>query len=156
MGKKITTNPKSIEARQRKEEKKRAEHERIEKQKEDALWADEDKLVNRKINRKEEKEKKKQEELIKKQENKQLYEEELKSLKSAKPVTQKVTKAQIERTLEKERLEKEKLAKLNDENELIVNDKPLEENLNRIQPDLIVASGLDNAIKALEYVIRNF
>lgn len=149
MGKKIQTNPKSIEARQRKDEKKRVEQERVEKQKEDALWADDDKLVNRKINRKEEKEKKKQEELDKKLENKQLYEEELKSLKSAKPVpASKLTRAQIERTLEKEKSEKAKLAKSGDE-PASREDVPLEENLNRLEPDLAVASDVDAAIKVL-------
>lgn len=146
MGKKITTNPKAIEARQRKDEKKRAEQERVEKEKEDALWVDDDKLVNRKQNRKEEKEKKKQEELEKKLENKQLYEEELKNLKSAKPAASKLTRAQIEKTLEKERLEKAKLAKQDGES---TDDLPLEENLNRVQPDLAVASDVDSAIKVL-------
>ena len=149
MGKKIATNPKSIEARERKEEKKRVEKERVDKEKEDALWQDDDKLVNRKINRKEEKEKKKQDDLVKKQENKQMYEEELKSLKGKITTTQqKVTRAQIERTIEKERIEKEKLAKLNDEDDDKV---ALEENLNRIQPDLVVASDVDSAIQALRY-----
>ena len=150
MGKKITTNPKSLEARQRKDEKKRAEQERVEKQKEDALWVDDDKLVNRKINRKEEKEKRKQEELDKKLENKQLYEEELKNLKSAKPAASKVTRAQIERTLEKEKREKAKLAKTDDGP---ADDVPLEENLNRLQPDLALASDVDSAIKVLRLVL---
>lgn len=148
MGKKITTNPKALEARQRKDEKKRAEHERVEKQKEDALWVDDDKLVNRKLNRKEEKEKKKQDELEKKLENKQLYEEELKSLKSAKPAAPKLTRAQIETTIEKEKLEKAKSAKL-DDGTASRDDVPLEENFNRLQPDLAVASDVDSAIKVL-------
>lgn len=144
MGKKITTNPKSLEARERKEAKKRAENDKREKEKEDALWKDDDKLVNRKLNRKEEKEKKKQDDLVKKQENKQLYEEELKELKSAKPVVQKITRAQIERTIEREKAEKEKLIKREESSEPI-----LEENINRLQAESVVASGVDDALKAL-------
>lgn len=110
--------------------------------------------MNRKINRKEEREKRKQEELTKKQENKQIYEEELKNLKSAKPASgqTKLTRSQIERTLEKEKLEKERLAK-QDSKESNVDNIILEENLNRLQPDLVVASDVDSAIKALRYLI---
>ena len=52
MPKKLSTNPKAAEARERKEEKKKSERERIEKQKEDAYWEDNDKHVLRKQNRK--------------------------------------------------------------------------------------------------------
>lgn len=49
MPKKIGTNTKAVEARERKAAVKKAEHEKLEKAKEDALWADDDaKLAKKK------------------------------------------------------------------------------------------------------------
>ena len=45
-------NSKAVEARIRKDAQKQAEQERIQKEKEDALWVDEDKHIARKLQRK--------------------------------------------------------------------------------------------------------
>ncbi|XP_054720806.1 coiled-coil domain-containing protein 124-like [Uloborus diversus] len=102
MPKKFGTNSKSAEARERREAVKVAEKERKEREAEDALWKDDDKHVLRKQQRKDEREKKKQETLDKKLASKLAYEEEMNSIKSAKPVAPtKVTRADIAKIAQK-------------------------------------------------------
>lgn len=146
MPKKISTNPKALEARARKEEKKRSEQESVAKAKEDALWADDDKHVNRKLQRKDERDRKKQDELQKKQENKQLYDQEMGSYESkdkVKPV--KVTRTQIAAILESST--KAALRKKSD------SDDSIEENLNIVTPvDQVSARNIDEALSVLRWV----
>src|SRR5690349_21379371 len=109
MPKKIGINSKSAEANARKEEKKRNENEKSERDKEDALWREDDKHVLRKLNRKDEQEKKKNEAAAKKAELKAIYESEMGKEAQAKGkerVETKVTRAQITANLDK--LEKQK------------------------------------------------
>lgn len=101
MPKKLGTNPKAAEARERKQLKKEETNQKVKKATEDALWEDNDKQLQKKQNRKEEAEKKKAEALRKKNEAKQLLEQEMASIKGAKVQSQKITQAQIKAELEK-------------------------------------------------------
>ncbi|XP_078689805.1 coiled-coil domain-containing protein 124-like [Branchiostoma floridae x Branchiostoma belcheri] len=137
--KKWGDNPKAVEARTRKENKKREEHERLEKAKDDAYWADDDKHLKRKQQRKADKESKKQEHLEKKLEKQRLLEEEMAQLKG--PVSKtggggKVTQAQIQAQLEKEKQQAELKAKRVEPEEA-----PLEENVNKLIADQLSAEG---------------
>lgn len=90
-------NSKAVEAKARKDAAKKANDEAIAKKKEDELWRDDDKHVNKKLERQNEKEKKKLEQNQKKALNKAAYEEEAKVLETIKPSVKpaKVTRAQI-------------------------------------------------------------
>lgn len=101
MPKKIATNPKAMEARERKATQKKAVQDQAAKAAEDALWADDDKQAAKKKNRKEEEERKRVEQLRKKAENKALLEQEAASIKTAaKQSIQKITQAQIREEVE--------------------------------------------------------
>uniref|UniRef100_A0A1W7RAT8 Coiled-coil domain-containing protein 124 n=1 Tax=Hadrurus spadix TaxID=141984 RepID=A0A1W7RAT8_9SCOR len=145
MPKKFGTNTKSAEARARREEVKQAEKEKKQREAEDALWRDDDKHVLRKLNRKEEKDKKKQEMLDKKAALKAAYEEEMNSLKthSKTPTQTKVTRAEII-----SRLENSKAANTS-EKELMHDEKPLEENINRLRIEGEEARSVEEAISVL-------
>jgi hypothetical protein len=143
MPKKIGSNPKALEARARKEEKKRLEHEAVSKAKEDALWTDDDKHVNRKLQRKDDRERKKQEEQEKRLLNKQLYEQEMAEEKTAKPT--KVTRTQIAAILESEKTAKVKKSD---------SESSLEENTNVAPVEQVSARGIDQALAALGLVAR--
>lgn len=90
-------NSKAVEAKARKDATKKAKDEAVAKKKEDEYWRDDDKNVNKKLERQNEKEKKKLEQSQKKALNKAAYEEESKVLESIKPSVKptKVTRAQI-------------------------------------------------------------
>lgn len=142
MPKKMGINSKAVEARARKDEKKRAEQDRIQKEKEDAYWKDDDKQLLRKAQRKAEQEKKKEEALAKKAMKQALYAEEMASIKgpsggSSAPT--KVTRAQIASKLETKKVEVAKPK---------VIETPIEENLNRIQVEN-EARTVEEAIKVL-------
>ncbi|RWS28361.1 hypothetical protein B4U80_05736 [Leptotrombidium deliense] len=139
MPKKLTTNSKAVEARVRKEEKKRAEQDKIEREKEDAFWKDEDKHVMRKANRKEEKEKKRQEVADRKALNKAAYEEEMSSIHGNRAQGMKVTRAQISSVIEKTTTERPKK----------VVEEPIEENINRELVEGEVARNVTEAISIL-------
>ncbi|GBM70284.1 Coiled-coil domain-containing protein 124-B [Araneus ventricosus] len=142
MPKKFGGNTKAIEARERKDAVKNAEKEKKEREAEEALWRDDDKHVVRKQQRKEEKEKKKQEQQEKKLLSKMVYEEEMNSIKPPKPAPTKVTRAEIAKAVEKSANDKPKRELLHDE-------KPLEENVNRLQVEGEVARSVDDAIAVL-------
>ena len=145
MPKKISTNPKALEARARKEDKKRTEQEKTQKAKEDALWADDDKLIGRKVNRKDERERKRQEELEKKQLNKQLYEEEMNSIPTAKPQPPaKVTRSQI--------VEKTAMTSRSSSLKKSSSECSLEENPNLGPVEQVSASNIDEALAILRYL----
>ncbi|GFR33940.1 coiled-coil domain-containing protein 124-A [Trichonephila clavata] len=143
MPKKFGGNTKAIEARERKEALKNAEKEKKERELQEALWKDDDKHVLRKQQRKEEKEKKKQEQQEKKLLTKMAYEEEMNSIKPAKPTPTKVTRAEIASQVEKS------AAASKQEKELVHDEKPLEENINRLQVEGDVARNVEDAIAIL-------
>jgi len=141
MPKKFGSNSKASEARERKEAVKIAEKERKEREAEDALWRDDDKHVVRKQQRKEEKEKKKQELQEKKLASKLAYEEEMSSIKAAKTAPAKVTRAEIANSIQK--------TTSNPAKSLLLDELPLEENVNRLQVEGDVARNVDDAIAIL-------
>ncbi|XP_033120631.1 coiled-coil domain-containing protein 124-like [Anneissia japonica] len=99
-------NSKAVIARARKEEARLLEKTRIEKEKEDEFWKDDDKHVAKKANRKADREKKRLENVDRKKDNQKLLEEEETCLeaKSAKPA--KMTRADIKAQREREAAEK--------------------------------------------------
>jgi hypothetical protein len=133
-------NSKSAEAKARKTARQNEILEKKLKEEEDKLWEDNDKLINRKLERKEEKEKKLGEKLQRKQESQILLEAELSTLKSAKPIKEtKVTKYEIEVNKQKEVKERK--------NSDV--DIELEANPNRIELEHEVAHGVDEALAVL-------
>ncbi|KAG8594738.1 hypothetical protein GDO81_001316 [Engystomops pustulosus] len=141
-------NTKSAAARARKAEAKAVADAKRQQDLEDAYWQDDDKHVQRKEQRKEEKEKRRLELLERKKESQRLLEEEDSKLKSkqAKPVPTKVTRAQIEETLQKEDVQKAAVEK--PKTHL---DMPLEENINRriLEEGEVEARTVEEAIAAL-------
>jgi len=127
---------------------KLAKLELTQKLKEDELWKDEDKHIARKQNRKEEKEKKKQEVADRKATNKAVYEEEmstLKSKRSSEEKASKVTRAEIRDFIDKQsEVKKTANKELNDE-------KPIEENVNRLEVEGEVARNIEDAIAVLRF-----
>lgn len=102
MPKKLGTNPKAAEARERKATEKKAANDKAARAAEDRLWADDDKGLAKKQNRKEEEERKRAEQLRRKTEAKQLLEQESASLKVApKQSIHKITQAQIKEETER-------------------------------------------------------
>ncbi|XP_041361080.1 coiled-coil domain-containing protein 124-like [Gigantopelta aegis] len=139
-------NSKAVEARARKDAQKIAEQERIQKEKEDALWVDEDKHVARKQQRKDEREKKRIEQLEKKKELQKLHDEEMDALKGAKSKegSNKLTRADIDALHERQQ------AELAAKTTVPVHDElPLVENVNRLQVDGEVAQNVEEAISLL-------
>lgn len=151
MPKKLGLNSKAVEARARKDEKKRADNERVEKEKEDALWQDDDKHIARKMNRKEDKEKKKSEVAERKAANREAYESEMGPIEKGDQESseRKITRAQISTTLERQQQLVEKQRAL-EKAPTVVDEVPLEENINRLQIDG-EARNVDDAIAVLRY-----
>ncbi|KAL7025774.1 hypothetical protein ACKWTF_013624 [Chironomus riparius] len=150
MPKKITTNTKSLEARERIASAKKTKAELDEKRKEDAKWVDDDKNLAKKQEKKAEEERKKAELLKKKAEKKALLEEEEKSIVVAAKIPQiKMSKAQIDMEVAKRNKNIESL-KQKTERVVVQKPAPLEENLNRAMFDVHVASTIDDAIKVLK------
>jgi len=137
MPKKLSTNSKAAEARARKDAVKNAEKEKVEKAKEDALWADNDRQLAKKQQRKEEKERKEQEERERKKEREKLLEEEMSSIKGkTAPQNIKVTRAQVEKNIEEMKIAQQAKVK----------EIALEENLNRVIDVNDSAHNVDAAI----------
>lgn len=102
MPKKLSTNSKSVEAREKKAAQKKSATDKAAREAEDKLWEDDDKSLAKKKQKKEEEERKKAELLKKKAEKKALLEEEMASIKvTAKQSIQKITQAQIQAEVEK-------------------------------------------------------
>lgn len=102
MPKKLSTNTKAVEARERKTAAKINATEKATKATEDSLWRDNDKQLAKKTAKKEDEERKKAEMLRKKAENKALLDQEMSSIKTtAKPSIQKITQAKIQEEIEK-------------------------------------------------------
>ena len=155
MPKKLSTNSKAVEARERKDEKKRADQDKLTQQKEDARWVDDDKHLQKKANRKEESAKKKAELAERKAANKAAYDEEMGKHESNRGQTavvpRKTTQAQIVVNLEKQKQLAEKEQKQVEKS--ILEPAPLEENLNRLQIEGEVASNVDDALRLLRLEI---
>ena len=87
----------------------------------------------------------------KKQEAQKLLEDEMKTLKSAKPErVEKITQFQIETRKEKEEHEKVKVTQKAAEPE----EPEIEENPNRIEVEGAVARSVNEAIQILGYILR--
>ncbi|XP_021935101.1 coiled-coil domain-containing protein 124, partial [Zootermopsis nevadensis] len=141
----VGENSKSAAARARKTAAKELEDTRRQQQLEDQYWQDDDKHATRKQQRKESQVKKKQELLEKKAESKALLEEELKSIQTTgKQPLAKITQAQIQAEAEKRRLSTTKVK------EPVTHiEKPLEENINRLQVEGEQARSIEEAIAVL-------
>ncbi|XP_052748793.1 coiled-coil domain-containing protein 124 isoform X2 [Galleria mellonella] len=141
-------NSKAVAARQRKENAKQEKDQKVKKMLEDAEWEDNDEKLKKKQQKKEEQEKKRQEQLQKKAEAKALLEKEMESLKGTTknaPPPPKITRAQI--SLLKEKTVKAEPPK--PPSRVVIDETPLEENLNRIQLDGELAQTVDEAISIL-------
>ncbi|CAH0405587.1 unnamed protein product [Chilo suppressalis] len=141
-------NSKAVAARQRKEDAKQEKEQKTKKMIEDAQWEDDDEKLKKKQQKKEEQEKKRQEQLQKKAEAKALLEKELDSIKgnTKAPPPPKITRAQISQV--KEKINKAEPVK-SQPSRVVIEEPPLEENLNRIQLDGEVAQTVDEAISLL-------
>jgi hypothetical protein len=106
--------------------------------------------VVRKQSRKEDKEKKKQEVMDRKAENKAAYEQEMSSLKSKKAAEEKAAKVsrfQINETIERQNQSKQK-----DTNKVeTMEELPIEENVNRLVAEDNGARSVEDAIALLRY-----
>uniref|UniRef100_U5EXP3 HMG box domain-containing protein n=1 Tax=Corethrella appendiculata TaxID=1370023 RepID=U5EXP3_9DIPT len=151
MPKKLTTNTKSLEARSRKETVKKELQAKLEKEKEDALWVENNEKIQKKLMKKDEEEKKKAEQLRKKAENKLLLEQEMSSIKVAPKISaQKVTRLNVLEEMEKRNKAIENLSKQQTDNKRIEKPMRLEENLNHVMADTEVAQTIDQAIAVLK------
>ncbi|CAH2049898.1 unnamed protein product, partial [Iphiclides podalirius] len=141
-------NSKAVAARERKELAKQEKDLKLQKTVEDAAWQDDDDKLKKKQQKKEEQERKRLEQLKKKADAKALLEKEMESIKGAvKAAPQpKITRAQIEQIKERSlKVEPEKHVPAR----VVVEEPPLEENLNRLQLDGEVAQSVDEAISLL-------
>ncbi|CDS41516.1 coiled coil domain containing protein 124 [Echinococcus multilocularis] len=150
MPKKFGTNTKSQEARERKEAAKELQKAKEAKAEEDAYWEENDKHVNRKLQRKDEREAKRVEAMKKRQELRKLHDEEMRSLQGASAKTpasnpNKLTQAQIAAARARLNAQLAALAPKRDVDNLA----PLMENPNRVADDVIEARTVEDAIKAL-------
>jgi len=131
-------NSKAATARARKAEAKAVADARRKKEEDDALWQETDKHVLKKEQRKDDKEKRRLDLLERKKENQRLLDEENARLKgkSQKEAQSggKVTRAQIEETLQQEQQQQQQQQQLKPKEKSHL-DTPLEENVNRIIPE---------------------
>lgn len=170
MPKKLSTNTKAVEAREKKATAQKQKELAEEKRKEDGKvvkcfyvfesfwnlcfdlvekWIDDDKSLAKKLDRKQEEERKKAEALKKKADAKALLEQEEESLKvAAKLPLTKITRIQIEKEVENRNKNIENVNNPQKPAEPKV--APIEENLNRVMADVHVASSIDQAISVLK------
>jgi len=130
MPKKINSNPKAVEARERKEGVKREKQEKERKAKEDAQWVETDKHILGKEERKKQQEDKKNQEAERKKAARELLAREEAELNKSYGKTlppAKVTQAEIAR-----RKQIEELAAKKREEEEKEEEQEIEENINRI------------------------
>nr|KAF7409016.1 hypothetical protein H0235_013868 [Vespula pensylvanica] len=139
----VGENSKAVAARARKAAAKEAENTKKALEAEEKAWQDDDKQVLKKKQKQEELEKKRQQQLEKKAEVKALLEKEMATIKvGGKQPTAKITKAEIMAAMEK-RNQATKSEKKKEE------EKPIEENLNRIVIEGESAHGIDEALSIL-------
>ncbi|XP_015431824.1 PREDICTED: coiled-coil domain-containing protein 124 [Dufourea novaeangliae] len=137
----VGENSKAVAARARKAAAKEAENSKKALEAEEKAWQDDDKQLQKKKQKQEEQEKKRLQQLEKKAEVKALLEKELATIKvGAKQPTAKITKAEIMAATEK----RNQVAMKKKEEE-----KPLEENLNRLTIEGETAHGIDEALTIL-------
>ncbi|CAB3380072.1 Hypothetical predicted protein [Cloeon dipterum] len=141
-------NSKAAVAKARKQAAKEEESTRKQKAIEDEYWKDDDKQLAKKQQRKEEQEKKRLEAAQRKAESKASLEEELSKIKIGGKQTQsKVTRAEIEAEAER-RQQAATIANKKEEVKMHV-EKPIEENVNRLQVDGLEARSVEEAISVL-------
>ncbi|XP_065335307.1 coiled-coil domain-containing protein 124 [Cloeon dipterum] len=141
-------NSKAAVAKARKQAAKEEESTRKQKAIEDEYWKDDDKQLAKKQQRKEEQEKKRLEAAQRKAESKASLEEELSKIKIGGKQTQsKVTRAEIEAEAER-RQQAATIANKKEEVKTHV-EKPIEENVNRLQVDGLEARSVEDAISVL-------
>lgn len=150
MPKKMGINSKAAEAKARKDTVRKTKEEQIQKQKEDEQWRDDDKHVNRKLERQNEKEKKRIELAQRKAQNKTAFDEELSQLEASKAAVaanakaSKVTRLQIQnivaRKVEESGTPKKGPTHLEVE---------IQENVNRLEVEGEEARNIDEAITVL-------
>ncbi|XP_068238040.1 coiled-coil domain-containing protein 124-like [Palaemon carinicauda] len=141
-------NSKAVVARARKAEAAAEEKAKKDKAIEDAYWNDDDKQVQKKMARKDEREKKRLADLEKKAELRALAKnEEEEVVPKVVPTPQKVTQYQLQKNIE----EREAARKNEEQKErdVTITEMPLVENLNRLEDEVISASGIDAAVAAL-------
>jgi len=149
MPKKLTENTKAVAARERKNEKADKDKSAKAKAAEDALWADDDKSLAKKQGKKDEAERKRLEALAKKKEREDLLAAESQAATpKSKAAPQKVTQAQIKAEAEK-RAEAARKAAAGKDEPVTHLSMPLQENINRLQPEGESASSVTEAIKVL-------
>ncbi|VDD74041.1 unnamed protein product [Mesocestoides corti] len=151
MPKKFGTNSKSQEARERRETTKELQKAKHAEAEEAAFWEDNDKHVNRKLQRKDEREAKRLEAIEKKQQLRKLHDAEMNSLQGckSKPASQtasKLTQSQI--AAARQRLN-EQLASLNSKKD-VEKPTPLMKNPNLDEVIVVEARTVEDAIEALK------
>lgn len=115
-----------------------------------AKWADDDKTLAKKQEKKLEEERKKAEQLRKKQETKDLLEEEVNSIRvTGKLSAAKITRAQVQEEHEKRNKNIENINNPQKPISVITKLAPLEENLNRQMFEVEVAETIEQAIAVL-------
>jgi len=151
----VGENSKAAAAKARKNEKADAEKAKKEKEIEDAKWQDDNKSLAKKQARKDDAEKKRLDALQKKKEREELMAAEDAQVqaiaaKKSGGTTSKITRAQIRAETEKReaaaRGASAATAKATSDTHL---DKPLHENLNRVEPEAVSARNVEDAISAL-------
>ncbi|PBC27944.1 coiled-coil domain-containing protein 124 [Apis cerana] len=137
----VGENSKAVAARARKAAAKEAENTKKALEAEEKAWQDDDKQLLKKKQKQEELEKKRQQQLEKKAEVKALLEKEMANIKvGGKQPAAKVTRAEIVAATEK----RNQVAMKKREEE-----KPIEENLNRLTIEGETAHGIDEALSVL-------
>ncbi|CAL1688045.1 unnamed protein product [Lasius platythorax] len=137
----VGENSKAVAARARKAAAKEAETVKKAMEAEDKAWEDNNKQMLKKKQKQEELEKKRQQQLEKKAEAKALLEKEMANIKiGGKQPASKITRAEIVSVTEK----RNQVAMKKKEEE-----KPIEENLNRLTLEGETAHGIDEAISIL-------
>ncbi|XP_046434759.1 coiled-coil domain-containing protein 124 [Neodiprion fabricii] len=139
----VGENSKAVAARARKAAVKEAEASKKVQEAEDKAWQDDDKQLQKKKQKQEEMEKKRLQQLEKKAEAKALLEKEMSSIKvGGKQPAAKLTRAEIQ--AETERRNQVAQKKKTEEEE-----RPIEENINRIVLEGETAHGIDEALSVL-------
>ncbi|KOX74055.1 hypothetical protein WN51_14135 [Melipona quadrifasciata] len=137
----VGENSKAVAARARKAAAKEAENTKKALEAEEKAWQDDDKQLLKKKQKQEEFERKRQQQLEKKAEVKALLEKEMANIKvGGKQPAAKVTRAEIVAATEK----RNQAAMKKREEE-----KPIEENLNRLTIEGETAHGIDEALSIL-------
>ncbi|GBP15749.1 Coiled-coil domain-containing protein 124 homolog [Eumeta japonica] len=145
MPKKLATNTKALEARERKAAVKKANQEKAVREAEDRLWKDDDKSMARKQQKREEDERKKAEIAKRKAEAKALLEQEMNSIKTqGKQPLAKISRQQVLEEMEKKQRAIDAINAANKplQQRVIIQNDIIEENLNRTLADVEVALAL--------------